>query len=75
MIITGSESEDESRVFEIFFQRLGTNTDLPPLSVKIPGPYPMTPPDADQLPDFWYVVDHGTQVGIFANRYALPLSS
>lgn len=34
----------------------------------------MTPPDTDQQPDFWYVVNHGTQVGIFASAYVPPLS-
>jgi hypothetical protein len=28
----------------------------------------MSPPDRDELPDFWYVVDHGTEVGIFGDR-------
>ena len=39
------------------------------LSVEIPGPYPtMRLPDTDELPEYWYVVDYGTEVGIFADR-------
>jgi hypothetical protein len=35
----------------------------------------MRPPDMDELPDYWYVVDHGREVGIFADRCVLRLSS
>lgn len=38
-------------------------------SVGIPDPYPMTPPNIDEVPDCWYVVNRGSEVGIFANGY------
>jgi len=28
----------------------------------------MTPPDMEELPDCWYVVDRGTEVGIFTDK-------
>jgi len=36
--------------------------------LTIPGPYPMNPPDMVELPDCWYVVDRGIEVGIFADN-------
>lgn len=30
----------------------------------------MNPPDMDKLPEYWYVVNRGADVGIFADRYA-----
>lgn len=36
--------------------------------VPIPDPYPINPPEMAELPECWYVVDRGTEVGIFANK-------
>jgi len=46
-------------------------------SVPVPGPYPVSPPEMDELPEYWYVVERGTEVGIMADRWVLrrPRSS
>ena len=36
--------------------------------VQVPGPYALTPPVMDELPEYWYVVDRGTEVGIFTDK-------
>lgn len=37
-------------------------------SVEAPGPYLLSLPHLDVLPSVWYVVDYGTDPGIFADR-------
>lgn len=32
----------------------------------------MNPPNMEELPECWYVVDRGYEVGIFANGYVPP---
>lgn len=59
--------EEGPRVFGVTFQHVGLVTDFSP-SVPIPGPYLLNPPAMDELPECWYVVDHRTEVGIFANK-------
>ena len=36
--------------------------------VPVPDPYPINPPEMDELPECWYVVDRSTEVGIFADE-------
>ena len=39
-----------------------------PQLVPIPDPYPISPPEMDELLEYWYVVDCGMEVGIFADK-------
>ena len=69
MGITGSRARQKTpHALEISFQRVGPGTDDPYPSVRIPDPYPISPPDMEELPDYWYVVDRGTKVGIFSDK-------
>jgi len=54
--------------WKFLFERTGPDADDPYPSVPIPDPYPISPPDMEELPDCWYVVDRGTEVGIFADK-------
>jgi len=59
--------EENRRAFGISFQYIGMDTDdFSP--VPIPDPYPINPPEMVELPEFWYVVDCGTEVGIFSDE-------
>jgi len=51
-----------------FFSNLSVRALTFPRLVPIPDPYPVSPPEMDELPDYWYVVDCGTEVGIFADK-------
>ena len=59
--------EEGPCAFGVTFQCVGPVTDFLP-SVPLPGPYPLNPPAMDELPECWYVVNHGTEVGIFADK-------
>lgn len=65
--ITGSEGRGEPprtlRVFPTSWRRYSPFS--PPVS--IPGPYSMNAPEMDELPEYWYVVSRGTEVGIFTD--------
>ena len=65
---TGSECKKESPcVLEDLFKRVGQVL-IFKSSVMIPDPYPLNLPDGVELPEYWYVVDRGTEVGIFADK-------
>ena len=65
---TGSECRKESpRALGSLFQRVGQVL-IFKSSVTIPDPYPLNLPDGVELPECWYVVDRGTEVGIFADK-------
>ena len=60
-------AEQSLRAFGVPCQCVGSATNFSP-SVAVPGPYPVNPPAMDELPEYWYVVDRGTEVGIFADK-------
>lgn len=62
----GGESGTAPR--ELVFQPVGKKKIDSPLA-DIPNPYPISSPDLNELPDYWYIVTHGTEVGIFSDRY------
>ena len=65
---TGSECKKESpRALGNLFQRVGQVL-IFFKSVTVPDPYPLNLPDGVELPECWYVVDRGTEVGIFAEK-------
>ena len=69
MGITGNERRKElPHALGILFQLPGPGTDNFYPSVPIPGPYPENPPVTEQLPDHWYVIMRGIEVGIFADK-------
>ena len=37
--------------------------------LAIPGSYPLTPPQEQEVVDTYYVVDCGREVGIFTDKY------
>ena len=45
----------------------GTSTNL--VHVVIPVPYPITLPPGHEAAGMYYVVSHGCEVGIFADKY------